>query len=176
MTKTGSFPRYGGLVLSHPVSGKYPPSWSVCWNLFQTMATGEPWSTQMWRLTGPLRREAAPSSSAGSSCNFTGSSRVRLMFLRRLVTFRFLLELVSQGAAMWFCFPIAPRLAKFLTSWAKGACLASTISVLGFGTVLALPKHLPSILDFLRSPRVERAPVFRLASPHLHSSDVVLLR
>ncbi|CAE7421618.1 unnamed protein product [Symbiodinium sp. KB8] len=74
-----------------------PESWHRCFKLFRVISFGCPWSPGMWRGSSFLRREAAPPSSAGRHTSFQEASSVRMLFLRRLITFRLLLLQVDQG-------------------------------------------------------------------------------
>ena len=174
LTTTGCYLQCGGRGPSHPAFGRSPIPGLRVGPSFK----GDAWSARVWRLSAFLRREAAPPASAVAASDFVGTSKVRLMFLRRLVTFRLLLDLVGQGSALWFRRPLAPSFAAFLVTWTRGAVFASTVPLLGFGTVLALPCRLPAIFGFLCfSHGSSGLSVFRLASPHLRSSSgVALLR
>ena len=77
----------------------------------------------MWRLNSFLRREAAPRSGDPRCAAFTDTVVQHQLLLRRLVTFRFLHDQLSHGAAMWFSTPIAPTWADFFVAWALGLFL-----------------------------------------------------
>ena len=89
--------------------------------------------------------------------------------MRRLVTLRWLLSGLGSEHALWFRAPLAPAWHAFFLRMCPGAVLLSTIPVLGFGTLLAMPWCVPPIFAFLQSTRVEHSRVFRLVAPHCHA-------
>ena len=145
-----------------------PVSWLRCLKLFQVISTGQPWSQAMWRHSSFLRREAAPHSSSRRHSSFESTSQVRRLFLCRLVTFRLLLQQVERGAAIWCSEPLSRAWESLFRQCAPSISFVSTISVLGFGTLLALSPAVDAALSLLSLSKPGNARLFRLASPHFH--------
>ena len=145
-----------------------PESWHRCLRLFRAICACHPWSQEMWRGSSFLRREAAPPSTARHSASFEAASSTRMLFLRRLVTLRLLLLQVEQGGAVWSSQPLSLAWRSLFRSCAPSISFASTVSVLGFGTLLALPHVIGAILPRLTRSKPGGATLFRLAAPHFH--------
>ena len=145
-----------------------PESWHRCFKLFRVISFGCPWSPGMWRGSSFLRREAAPPSSAGRHTSFQEASSVRMLFLRRLITFRLLLLQVDQGGAIWSSQPLSFAWRSLLRSCVPSISFVSTASVLGFGTLLARPHVIGASLSRFTRSEPGHATLFRLAAPHFH--------
>ena len=146
-----------------------PVEWHRCLRVFNQLSLNEPWSSATWRATAFLRNEAAPLSLEAKSTTFAAATQTRQLFIRRLVTLRWLLLGLGREHAIWFRLPLAPSWRAFLLRMCPGAVTLSTVPVLGFGTLLAMPWCVSSIISFLRSSRVEHSRVFRLVAPHCHA-------
>ena len=147
-----------------------PSSWHICWRFFRAIHSHPPWSQEMWRCSSFLRREAAPRSDGPRSFGFAETAAKRLLFLRRMVTFRLLLRQVELGSAIWTSSPPDTHWMSFLRNLVPAITAASTIPMLGFGTLLALPHVLSSCLRLLPRTDSAHARLFRLAAPHFHCS------
>ena len=146
-----------------------PVEWYRCLRTLIQLSCNEPWSQATWRVTAFLRKEAAPSSLDATVDTFAAATQVRQLFMRRLVTLRWLLSGLGSEHALWFRAPLAPAWHAFLLRMCPGAVLLSTVPVLGFGTLLATPRCAPPIFSFLRSTGVAHSRVFRLVAPHCHA-------
>ena len=91
-----------------------------------------------------------------------------MLFLRRLVTFRLLLLQVEQGGAIWSSQPISFAWRSLFRTCVPSISFASTASVLGFGTLLALPHVIGASLSLFTRSGLGHATLFRLAAPHFH--------
>ncbi|CAE7209820.1 unnamed protein product, partial [Symbiodinium sp. KB8] len=91
-----------------------PLEWYRCLRAFIQLSLNEPWSPATWRAVAFLRREAAPRSLDAKSSTFADATQIRQLFLRRLVTFRWLLSGLGSEHALWFRAPLAPALHAFL--------------------------------------------------------------
>ena len=145
-----------------------PPEWTTSLDLCVEIAKNAPWSPGMWRLTSPLRREAAAGSDGPRAFTFAEASSLRRLFFQRIVTFRLLLDQVASGAALWFPNPPRHSWLDLIRHTVQGVLVSSTIPVLGFGTLVSLSHLVPGFLASLRASGVEHSRVFRLAAPHLH--------
>ncbi|CAE7241055.1 unnamed protein product, partial [Symbiodinium microadriaticum] len=147
-----------------------PVEWYRCLRSFIQISRNEPWSPATWRVTAFLRKEAAPSSlDAPADTTFAVATQVRQLFMRRLVTLRWLLSGLGSEHALWFRAPLAPAWHAFLLRKCPGAVFLSTVPILGFGTLLAMPRCAPPIFSFLKSTGVAHSRVFRLVAPHCHA-------
>ena len=147
---------------------RVPNDWSTCLDLCVEVAKNVPWSAGMWRLTAPLRKEAAGGSRGPRAQTFSGASATRRLYLQRIVTFRLLLEQLQLGSAIWF--PSSPKLSwlGLIRRTVPGVHSTSTIPFFGFGTLLSLPHLASGFLASLRTSGVEHSRIFRLAAPHFH--------